>query len=709
MNIFYIFIVIVFVGACSSKHAIAKEPDVDADRKYMWLESIEGETALDFVKELNQSTIKRFENKPLYKSQTQDIRNIIFDESRIEPLYVQDGWLYSLWKDKANPRGIWRRTKPESYASGKPQWEILLDLDALAKKEKENWVWQEAKPLRSDLNRVLISLSRGGKDASVIREYDLSKKQFVTQNGFNLPEAKGDVEWIDKDTLLVGTDFGPNTMTTSGYPKQIRKWKRGTDYKKSEVLLDIMPTDMAVYFSVYHEDDKKHIILKRQIGFFEAESTYLKEDGTKIPLPISKNVKVVGFFKGNLLLENEKDFLKYKKGSLLALPVKALIEKGKNSVKDIKIVFAPTKTKFLTYSANTKNHLVLLLTDNIVSKVEKISLTPEGKWVSEKLLPELKGSVYLSSADEFSDYVLLTYTDFFVPSTLYGGNLEAKDFKVLKSTPAKFKTEDLEFKQYFAKSADGTKIPYYLVSKKDLKKNGQNPTVMYGYGGFAVTRTPFYSALTGKLWLEKGGVYVLANLRGGGEFGPQWHQQVLKENRYKVYEDFVAIAEDLIKKKITSPKHLGIWGGSNGGLLVGATMVKRPDLFNAALCQVPLLDMLRYHKLLAGASWMDEYGNPDDPKMRQAILKYSPLQNVKKGVKYPEIFFMTSTKDDRVHPGHARKMAAKMQDQGHSILYYENIEGGHKGNANQEQEVLWQNLMWTYLWEKLGNETSSEK
>lgn len=692
---------LLFFNTAMAKQKDLKPNEVLTDEHYLWLEDIEGEKALDFVKKENKRSIEKLKENPSFNEFSSLSKEIIFDEKRIEPVYLIGGMVFSFWKDKKNPRGIWRKTTKESYATQKPKWEIVLDLDQLAKKEKENWVWGGASELLPDRKLALIYLSRGGKDANIIREFDMVNKKFVT-NGFYLPEAKGSAAWVDKNTLLIDTDFGPNTMTTSGYPRQVRKWKRGTDYKNSELVLEVQPTDMSGSASVFIDGSKVHQILTRQIGFFESEIFYLKDNGEKIKIPVSKDVRLVEVFKDNLILQPLKDFGKFKKGSVVALPIKSVLSKKDKAIKDIEIVFTPTDKTFVQSVSSSKDNLVLSLVDNIVPKVDLVSRTEDGKWVKERLLPELKGSVNLQSTDTMDNYLLLSYTDFFVPTTLYGGTFKNKDQKILKTSPTKFNANNMEFNQYFAKSADGTLIPYYLVSKKGLKLDGKNPTVISGYGGFNVSRTPFYSASVGKLWLEKGGVYVLANLRGGGEFGPQWHQQVLKEKRPKVFEDLIAIGEDLIKKKITSSEHLGIMGGSNGGLLVGATMVKRPDLFKAVVCQVPLLDMLRYHKLLAGASWMDEYGDPEDPKMRKAISQYSPFQNVKNDVKYPEIFFMTSTKDDRVHPGHARKMAAKMKDQGHSFLYYENTEGGHKGNANQDQEVLWQALMWTYLSSKLN-------
>lgn len=687
--------------SCKSTTQVPKVQTMNFNDPYLWLEEIESPEALDFARAENKRTLEHFQNKSTYREIEQEIRKILLAKDRIPNVSLKKGELYNFWQDDKHVRGLWRKTSLSSYKTAEPKWELILDIDALAKKENENWVWKGAHTLGPKHDRALVHLSRGGKDATVVREFDMNSRQFV-KDGFTLPEAKSFLTWKDENTVFVGTDFGPGSLTDSGYPRIVKVWQRGTPLTEAVTVIEATSTDMSAYSHIMDENHKRYVFHGIRKGFYSSANWYEDKEGRKIRLPMPEDSEFWGVFDDKLFFELKSDLGSFKSGSIVFMPL-AEIHKGEAAQKTLKALFVPTDKRFIQGLNPTKNHILLHVTDNILSRIEKVTFTSEDTWVTEPVKLGDNGMAYVTSTEEESDSYLAQYVDFLTPSSTYVGNASDNEnhLQVLKSSPARFKSEGLKTQRFEAISADGTKIPYFVVSKDDLEMNGKNPTLLYGYGGFQSPMQPSYLNFIGKVWVEKGGVYVMSNLRGGGEFGPNWHQSVLKENRYKVFQDNIAIAEDLIRRGFTSPQHLGISGRSNGGLLTGATFTTRPDLFNAVIVGVPLLDMLRYHKLLAGASWMDEYGNPEDPKMREAILKYSPYQRLQKDVKYPEVFIMTSTKDDRVHPGHARKMVARMKEQGHAVYYYENMEGGHAGSANIEQAILWNTLEYTYLWEKL--------
>ncbi|WP_413559764.1 prolyl oligopeptidase family serine peptidase [Bdellovibrio sp. HCB209] len=668
---------------------------------YLWLEEVEGAKALDFAKSENEVTLKHFKSNPLFKGIEADYREIYFAKDRVPGVSLHKGILYNFWQDEKNARGLWRTTTIESYKSDNPKWDVILDLDALAKAENENWVWKGASFRKPHYDRVLLHLSRGGKDAVVVREFDLKTKSFI-KDGFILPEAKTNASWKDENTLFVGTDWGPGSMTDSGYARIVKTWKRGTPLSAAEIIAEANTTDMSTYAYASYDGDKPYYFHQIRKGFYSSKLWYDEKPGKSHLVAKPEDAESWGVFKGHLIISLRTDFKSFKAGSLVAMPIGS-IEKGENALSELQLIFAPTEKRFIQGGCNTKNHMIMVVSDNVLTRMEKVTFTPPNTWKIEPISLGHNGMASCFDSEDESDTYLATYTDFLTPTSFYIASAAdpKNEFKLLKQAPKRFDSSSLTTSRFEATSKDGTKIPYFVVHKKDIRLDGSNPTLQYGYGGFQASMTPSYLSALGKVWAEKGGVYVLTNLRGGGEFGPKWHQSVLKENRYKVYEDNIAISEDLIARGFTSPQHLAISGGSNGGLLVGATITMRPDLYKAAIIGVPLLDMLRYHKLLAGASWMDEYGNPDDPKMREAILKYSPYQKLSPTAKYPEVFVMTSTKDDRVHPGHARKFVARMKEQKHPVYYYENTEGGHAGNANLEQSILWESLKTTYLWEKL--------
>ncbi len=665
-----------------------------------WLEDVGGARSLTWVKERNADSQKELASSDEFRALNERILSILDSTERI-PYVSKQGplWYYNLWQDAKNPRGLWRRTSQDEYMRESPTWDVVLDLDALGKAENENWVWHGAVFLRPASRRCLISLSRGGADASVTREFDVVTKQFV-KGGFELPEAKSTVGWRDQDSVFVATDFGPGSMTSSGYPRIVKVWQRGTPLAAAKTVAEGKEGD--VFLSASRDQTKgfERDIVYRGVTFFTNEVSLLRDGKqVKIDKPDSANAN---FHREWLLIELRDDWevggRTYTAGSLLAAKVDAFLA----GERKFDVLFEPTERSSLAGFSPTRNHVLLNVLDNVRNRVSV--LTHDGKeWKQEPLpgMPEF-GTISASAVDdEEGDDYFLTITDYLTPTSLWMGTIGAGKPLKVKSLPAFFDAADLEVTQREATSKDGTRIPYFLVGKKGLVRNGENPTLLYGYGGFEVSMTPGYSAGVGNAWLEKGGVYAVANIRGGGEFGPKWHQAALKANRIKCYEDFAAVAEDLIAQKVTSKRHLGIQGGSNGGLLMGNMLVMYPHLFEAVVCQVPLLDMLRYHKLLAGASWMGEYGNPDIPEEAQWLQRYSPYHNVKAEVKYPKVLFTTSTRDDRVHPGHARKMMARMMEQKHDVLYYENIEGGHGGAADNKQAAFMSALAWTFLWKNL--------
>lgn len=695
-----ILLIMSFQPLKAQEPAASRLSDVSAEEDpHLWLEEVLGEKALGWVEERNASTKAAFESDAEFVKLRDDLLAILDSNERIPAIQKRGQWYYNFWRDKEHVRGIWRRTTLEEYRKAEPKWETVLDLDALAAAENENWVWAGASGLRPDYNRWLISLSRGGADATVVREFDLETRNFV-DGGFELPEAKGSLGWIDLDTVFVATDFGPGSMTDSGYPRIAKRWKRGTPLADAEVIYEGISTDMRVV--AYHDDTPgfERDVVSRRIAFYADETFLLGADGklTKIDVPDSAEKS---FVREHLLVELREAWetteRTYAAGSLLAIDFDRFLAGARN----FDVLFEPTETTSLAGYSATKSHLMLNVMDDVKNRLYVLTREEDG-WKREPLqgAPQF-GTISASPVDpDESDAYFMTVTDYVTPTSLLYGAI-GQDPETLKRLPAFFDATGLKITQHFAASGDGTRVPYFMVARQDVKLDGENPTLLYGYGGFEISLTPAYNASVGRAWLSQGGVYVVANIRGGGEYGPRWHQAALKANRLRAYEDFAAVAEDLVKRGVTRVSRLGIQGGSNGGLLVGNMVVLYPDHFAAAVCQVPLLDMKRYHRLLAGASWMAEYGDPDDPSQWDFIQRYSPYQNLKAEVKYPALLFTTSTRDDRVHPGHARKMMARMLEQGHDVTYYENVEGGHGGSANNKQAAYMQALAYRFLQQRL--------
>ena len=700
-----------FFAMTAVSGATAAEPVAGADvinaltkdDPYIWMEEVEGEKALDWVRKENERSLGVLKGDARYQAFYDQALSILAAKDRIPMPSASAGFIWNFWQDDVHVRGIWRRTTLASYRIDSPAWETILDVDALAKAENENWVFAGANCLEPERKRCLVTLSRGGGDAAVIREFDVPSRSFVA-GGFELPEAKSNVDWVDENTVIVGTDFGPGSLTTSGYPRVGKLWKRGTPLSEATTLGEGEATDVGYWGTVVHRPEGTEIFFNRAVTFFESDVFHAAKDTGKLTqLPLPRFAEFGGLFKGQVLFSLREDWTvegqgTFRKGSYLSFDLATFLATG--ALPKIVVGYEPDARSAIQGGGATADTLYLEVTENVIGKVYAFTFA-DGAWSRREVTLPANGDVNIFGGDTFGDTIFFTFRSFLTPDTLFvsekGGAPEN-----LKQLPARFEATGYIVKQYEATSKDGTKVPYFVVTKEN--QTGPLPTLLYAYGGFQVSMLPSYSGTVGKLWLERGGAYILANIRGGGEFGPGWHTAGLKTERQRIYDDFIAVAEDAVAKGITTPQQLGIQGGSNGGLLVGVAFTQRPDLFKAVVCQVPLLDMIRYTLLPPGASWIAEYGDPTIEAERAAIAQYSPYQALRKDASYPEVFFMTSTKDDRVHPGHARKMAARMAEFGKPFLYFENIEGGHAGAANLKQRAEQSALAFTYLSQQLGLE-----
>ncbi|MBU3023150.1 prolyl oligopeptidase family protein [Aestuariibacter sp. A3R04] len=688
---------------------------ISMEDPYLWLEEIEGDNALMWVKQQNTRSLSRLEANPIYTDLKTKALDIVNASERIPLGSIRNGQVYNFWQDEKNVRGLWRRASLVSFSTDSPEWETLIDFDALAESENKNWVFKgvdcySAKG-KADY-KCLVSLSDGGKDAVTVREFDLSTKRFVDQ-GFQLPEAKLTTAWVDDNTLLVATNWGADgsALTESGYPYIVKRWTRGTPLEKAKTVFSGKKSDTAVFpFTVNNADGSKIEMILQTPTFFTTQY-YVLAGESVIKLPLPEKSDVIGLHQGQLLFTTNQDWqvsigsteTKYKTGSLLSMPYSVTTEITKDTLPEV--VFEPNERQSIEKVSLTKGQVLLSINDNVVGKLFAITKDSDG-WISELLDLPQDGKLEVTFTDQQEDTAFVTYEGFLTPDSLMSYSVSTGEIKTLKRLPTWFDADDLVVEQKQVASKDGTMIPFFVVHKKGVRHDERTPTLLYGYGGFQVSMLPQYSGILGRLWLERGGAYVLANIRGGGEFGPEWHQAGLKTNRQVIYDDFIAVAEWLVEHKLTSAAHLGIQGGSNGGLLMGVMLTQRPDLFNAVIVQVPLLDMLRYHLLLAGASWVGEYGSPDVPEEREWLEKMSPYHNFDPQTDYPEPFFVTSTKDDRVHPGHARKMAKLFEDANKPFLYYENTDGGHAASANLQETAHRVALQFTYLTEKLMPKTT---
>jgi prolyl oligopeptidase len=651
--------------------------------KFAWLEDVHGAKPLAWVAEQNKASLGVLKADPRYQKNYDSVLEVLDATDRIPMGSLRGAYVYNFWQDAKNPKGLWRRTTIASYQAKAPQWEVLLDVDALAKTEKENWVFagSECAPHET---RCLIRLSRGGGDAVVLREYDLKAKVLAT-DGFALPEAKSDASYLDDNTVLFAT--AKDGETSSGYAIKLRRWTRGTPVADAPVIFGGKKEDVLVSSMTVHLKDGNFGFVVRALDFFHTE--YFAVDGTtarELDIPQSADVK--GMIAGRLIATLRETYKGLPKGALVAFGLDGAAL----------LIHAPGPRSAIESVGVGRDKIYAAITDNVIGAVHAFAPDGDG-WRDTVLTLPGNGAADVVSTNDYGPEAMFSFQNYLTPTTLYfdkGDNHPAP----IKALPARFDASNLVSEQFEAVSKDGTRIPYFVTRPKNL--SGPAPTVLYGYGGFEVSLTPGYSANFGRLWLSHGGIYVVANIRGGGEFGPAWHDAALKTRRQHAYDDFAAVATDLQMRGLTTAPQLGIMGGSNGGLLVSTVMVQHPELFGAVVCQVPLIDMIAYTHIGAGASWIGEYGDPAVPAERDYILTYSPYQNVKPGVKYPPVFFVTATSDDRVSPVHARKMAAKMEEQGHEVLFYENTDGGHAAAADHKQSAEMWGLSFVYLAQKLG-------
>ncbi|KRE83660.1 prolyl oligopeptidase [Rhodanobacter sp. Soil772] len=674
------------------------------DDPFLWLEDIHGARALDWVKQQNAATAKQFVDNAEFARTRDSILEVLDSEARIPYVNRMGDHLYNFWRDKAHPRGVWRRTTLAEYRKAEPAWEVLLDVDALNKAENKRWVFKDVECLKPAFERCLVSLSPDGGDATVVREFSIPHKAFV-KGGFELPVAKSQVGWIDENTLYVGTDFGPGSMTESSYPRIAKAWKRGTPLSAATTVYEGKPSDLAV--SAYHDRtpgyERDFVSIARD---FYHSDLYQRLGNKLARVEVPADAEADAHREWLLVRTRSPwtvDGTTYPAGALLATQFDNFMA-GK---RHFAVLFEPDSHTSLDSYAWTKSHLILNLMDDVKSRLEVLTpppmAAPGGDWKRAAMAgaPAMSTINVIDTDPDHSDEYWLDVTGFLAPSSLQRGVLDGAAAETIKQAPAFFDAAKFAVSQHFVKSKDGTRVPYFEIAPKNLKLDGANRTLLYGYGGFEVSLQPQYSGSVGRAWLERGGVYVIANIRGGGEYGPQWHQAALKANRPRAYEDFAAVAKDLIRRGVTSAKHLGAEGGSNGGLLMGNMLTMYPQLFGAIACEVPLLDMKRYIHLSAGASWMAEYGNPDTADWN-FIKTFSPYQNVKQDGHYPPVLFYTATSDDRVGPVQARKMAARMQAQGHpNVWFYENLEGGHGAGADNQQSAHMHAMAYDFLWDQL--------
>jgi len=665
---------------------------------YVWLEDVHGTKPLAWVAEQNTRTKGVLQADPRYAADHNAILKVLDATDRIPLGAIDHDYIFNFWQDAANPKGVWRRSTIADYARPDPKWETIIDVDKLAADERENWIWKGAS-CSNTLARCLVFLSRDGGDAHVVREFDLKTRSFL-KDGFTLAHAKSGARYLGENAVLFETDFGPDTMTASGYPRIVKLWRRGTPVDTAKTIYEGKREDVATQGSVSNGPYGTYALIVRATSFFESEYFHVLDDGSvrKLPLPLSAVFQGVSGEHAIFTLRKPWTVgtTTYAQGALLALDLKSL--DGPLSGLHIEALYVPGPRSSVDSVSTGRDAVYASIYDNVTGSVHAFRFK-DARWNDTKLALPANGSTSIVSTNDWGAEAQFTFESYLKPTTLYSDNGDDKPIAI-KALPERFDASNLVTEQFEVASKDGTQIPYFVTRPKTA--TGPIPTILYGYGGFEIALTPGYSANFGMLWLTRGGAYVVANIRGGGEFGPAWHDAALLANRQKAYDDFAAVAADLVKRGITTPKQLGIMGGSNGGLLVSTAMSQHPELFAAVVCQVPLIDMLRYTQIGAGASWAAEYGDPADPKAREWISKYSPYQNVRPGVSYPPILFTTATSDDRVTPVHARKMAAKMEAMGSDVLYFENTDGGHSAGANHKQAAEMWALSFVYLKQKLG-------
>jgi prolyl oligopeptidase len=672
---------------------------------YLWLEDVSSPKALEWVEVHNAKSTAVLQADQRYQRFNSQALDILQANDRIPTGRFIGGQIYNFWQDQDHVRGVWRRASPESYATGHAQWETVLDLDALAAAEKANWVWKGADCARPLERRCLVSLSDGGEDAVTVREFDLVSKSFV-KGGFLLPKGKQRVDWENENMLLVSREWKPGDLGRTGYPYIAKRLQRGKPLSSAVEVFRGSANDGGygvTPFVLRDSQNRTLSLVDRPLDTFRSETYVLGLKGAR-RLAIPAKAQPIDMVDGEVIIRSQEQWSaggkQFPAGALLSVDLGRL--RADPAHLKPRLIYAPAAREALQGASAAKDMLLVSILDNVQARTLVYRHGANGNWTRSQLeLPD-NSTIGIADVSHTDNRALLTVTNFLTPPSLWLADAATGTARQIYQQPAKFDASNLVAEQREATSTDGTKIPYFLVHRRDIKLDGNNPTLLYAYGGFEVSQTPTYSPTTGKLWLENGGVYALANIRGGGEFGPAWHEAGLTTKRQVVYDDFAAVAKDLIATHVTSPRRLGIRGGSNGGLLMGVEFTEHPELWHAVVIDVPLLDMIRISKIAAGASWEGEYGSvDDDPAVRAFWEKTSPYQNLHANIAYPMPFIFTTTKDDRVGPQHARKFAARMEEMGLPFYYYENTEGGHAAGANLRQTAHTTALEMTYLTRKI--------
>ncbi len=684
--------------------AFSPSPGPGEPDPFAWTEEVRGQRALTAVNNWNSATLNTLEATPGFAATQERALTLLQDDAKIaEPTLIGGGQVFNFWTDAEHPRGLWRTTGLDAFVAGQRDWRVLVDVGALGRQESKSWVWHGAQCLAPEYARCLVSLSDGGTDADVVREFDVATGRFVS-GGFRLPEAKSTTAWLDRDTLLVATDFGPDSLTRSGYPRVVKRWRRGTPLAKAETVLEGQAGDVSVGGFVATDNGRRWPVLTRALDFYTTAAFHLAPDGRQVPVPLPRDAVLVDVLDGRMVAQLYSDLGPIKAGSVVAYSIDDTLA-GRQPA--IETVFVPTDRQSVEEVVAGDGVLWVKALDDVSGRLFAVRRSAEGRWSRQPVALPDQLTVHLGASAPDRDLTFATAEGMLTPPTLYAVTTAAAP-RPVQSLPLRFEAAGMEAEQRFARSKDGTRVPYFLVRKRGT--TGPVPTLIHAYGGFRSAQTPtvltdqpYRAGPVGQFWVEEGNAYVLANIRGGGEYGPAWHEAALREKRQNAYDDFHAVAEDLIRSGVTEKGRIAASGRSNGGLLVGVLMEQRPDLYGAIVMGSPLADMARYTHLLAGASWAGEYGDPDVPADWAFIRRYSPYQNLRPGVAYPAPFIYTSTLDDRVHPAHARKMAARMEAQGHPFYYYESLEGGHAAGADKREDARRAALILAYLNREIGS------
>lgn len=654
----------------------------------LYLQQVDGARALAKVKSWNAATLAKLESRPGFADYRAKALALLSTNQKIaEPDRILGDKVLNYWQDEQHPRGLWRVSPLAAYAAGKPEWRTLLDIDAMSKADNKKWVFKGATCLSPAYVDCMVSLSNGGGDAVEIREFDLDKAAFIP-GGFSLPNAKTDVSWAGPSSLFVGTDFGPGTLTDSGYARIVKLWQRGTPLASAKILAEGVKSDVAVRAQTYVDGNRTWPTLSREIDFYHHKISHIAPDGRLVRSPLPDDADIQDVLDGRVIAALKSAWQGHPAGALVAYSIPDLLAGRKPA---IETVFVPNAHQAVEEVSGSRSRLWIKYLEDVSGRLTALSRSADGSWRGTPVALPDKSTVHLNATASSADIAFATVEGMLTPPTLFRVQPDAVP-SAIQALPAQFDASNMRVEQHFATSRDGTKIPYFLVQRKDVR--GPVPVLLHAYGGFELAQTPSYlvhepyrSGPLALFWVQQGNVYVLANIRGGGEYGPAWHHATMREKHQNAFDDLYAVAQDLIARGVTQKGRIAVSGRSNGGLMASVAITQRPDLFGAAIIGSPLVDMKRYSHLLAGASWIGEYGNPDVPADWAFISKYSPYQNLKRGVKYPVPFIYTSTRDDRVHPGHARKLAARLEEYDDRFFYDEAIEGGHAAGIVPEEDA----------------------